>query len=192
MKFSKFKKLPISALVAIVLAVFTAVGIYYVYAVNKTGLVGYWSFDNSTLYSTTTYDGSGYDNHGDINGAATGTAGVLGEAFTFNGSSDYVDCGSSTSLNIGSAYTVELWYYHLDLTDGFLISKGRVGVGDSPNYSFRQSAGTLYIYKGDDSGQNLAFSGAISLGNWYHIVATWDGTTLIAYLNVNDKQCVVV
>ena len=72
------------------------------YAEEK-GLVGYWKFDEGAK------DFSGNGNDGTIYGALA-TAGKIGQALSFAGSGDYVDCGNDTSLDMGTGdFTITMW-----------------------------------------------------------------------------------
>ena len=67
--------------------------------------VGVWSFEE---IGDTALDGSGYGNHGVIYGAGH-TDGIIGSALSFNGTSDYVDCGTDESLDLQPTLTIEAW-----------------------------------------------------------------------------------
>ena len=75
---------------------------------RDNGLVGYWSFDET---SGTLYDYSGYNNNGTSYGGVTyGVQGKVGNALSFDGSDDYIDCGSDESLAFGTGnFTIGLW-----------------------------------------------------------------------------------
>lgn len=70
-----------------------------------SGLVAYWGFNNSTTDSSA--------NH--LNGTAVGSppfvTGQIGQAISFNGSSQYVDLGNPTLLQFTGAMSVSGWIY---------------------------------------------------------------------------------
>ena len=72
---------------------------------EDSSLVGYWSFNEGS--GQIAYDKSGNGNNGTIHGAAW-AAGKSGSALKFDGSNDYVDCGSDESFNL-TQLTMELW-----------------------------------------------------------------------------------
>jgi len=76
---------------------------------NKStdGLVGLWSFDGPDVSGTTAFDRSGLGNNGTISGA-TVTPGKIRQGMKFNGTSDYVDCGTNSSI-LSDTTTVSAW-----------------------------------------------------------------------------------
>ena len=79
-------------------------------APTKTGLVGYWSFEENT--GTKVGDMSGNGNHGTWTGTGSHwTTGKFGKGGSFNGSSDYVDVADNDSLDIPTdgAITIGAW-----------------------------------------------------------------------------------
>lgn len=79
-----------------------------------TGLVGYWMFDGKdTNWNTnTTNDLSGQANTGTMVNMSTSSVGVSGkngQAFNFDGTNDYVNIGSASSLRITGAITISVW-----------------------------------------------------------------------------------
>ncbi|MBU6232213.1 hypothetical protein KGP36_06220, partial [Patescibacteria group bacterium] len=78
------------------------------------GLVGYWPFDGKyTNWATgKTSDLSGNGNNGQLIGMSTTTSpaqGKIGQALSFNGTSQYVDEGTPASLSLGNTGTVSAW-----------------------------------------------------------------------------------
>jgi hypothetical protein len=68
--------------------------------VNPNGLVGYWMFDEGR--GTSTFDSSGNGNAGTLNGNpawTTNSSCIYGSCLFFDGSSQYIDVGQSSSLN---------------------------------------------------------------------------------------------
>ena len=68
------------------------------------GIVSWWSAEGNTL-----------DNLGLNNGTFTGTpayaSGMVGQAFSFDGSSQYIRVPDSASLRLSNAMTLEAWVY---------------------------------------------------------------------------------
>lgn len=151
------------------------------------GLVGYWTFDGrDTKWSDTSTeikDISGNSNHGDATGSLATTSvipGTLGQALSFNGSSDYItmsDPGNAISCTT-EKFSVSLWMYMRG-------SGGQLwGAGD-PAYS-----GGAYILAypngitggcDNTSGSRHALvsspSGVVNTNQWYHVTLTFDGST---------------
>jgi len=95
-------------------------------AANKTGLVGYWSFDNSDINGTTAYDRSGKGNNGTLTNGPTKVVGKLGQGLGFNGATNYVSLSSKPT---GASGTITAWVYFtgdptVDSTAREIISYG--------------------------------------------------------------------
>jgi len=117
-----------------------------------------------------TYDYSPYGNDGTIYGSSFAD-GKYGQALSFDGVDDYVDCGSDASLNIGvdSGITVEVWAFLQAIAgqDRVLISQG------SYRYNMRVMLDTekmrAWIYY--NVGWNAFSSDAVfPLNTWTHVV----------------------
>ena len=100
------------------------------------GMVSWWPGDGN---ATDIMDG----NHGTLTGDATITAdGMVGKAFSFDGTGDLVIVPDSTNLNITGDVTVDLWARRtlFGSTTGFnvLVEKGAgaIGVVDAPAVYF--------------------------------------------------------
>src|SRR4030042_6016194 len=77
-------------------------------APTKTGLVGYWSFEENT--GTKVGDMSNSGNYGTWNGTGSHwTTGKFGNGGSFNGSDDYVNV---TNNGLGlTSWTISAWIY---------------------------------------------------------------------------------
>lgn len=95
----------------------------------------------------------------------------------FDGSDDYIDCGSSP-ITSNSIFSWEAWIYPSSTGTPFFLgtnitSQAMVSYWDSANNKVR-----VGVWGSD----KLTSSTAIS-GGWGHTCWTWDGTTLRAYTN---------
>ena len=83
-----------------------------------------------------------------------------------------------------SEFTLEGWIYTNSITsDNRILSKWFSGY---PNrtYQFSATNDDLYLYISDGSNSNNTFVlNVLSLNNWYHCVATYDGANLKIYLD---------
>lgn len=118
-----------------------------------------------------------------------------GGYFTFNGSSQYVNCGN-TSLEISAnttQITLEAWVFPVSFTSyGGIIS--RVG-GVSPFGGWMLNVNSDGSVNKFDLAINISgswrtwvtgggtFGTSLTTNNWYHIVGTYNGSTMEMYLN---------
>ncbi|MDD5547845.1 MAG: prepilin-type N-terminal cleavage/methylation domain-containing protein [Candidatus Pacebacteria bacterium] len=137
-------------------------------------LVGYWKFDEGT--GTSAYDASGHGNTGTLTNHATyGSAKVGSYAASFDGTDDYVNCGTDASLKITGSITISAWIYPENL-----VSSSHYGIVKvAENVGSYQTAYALTI----DWQNNIRFykglyadliNQAVGFGNdtWYHVAAT--------------------
>ena len=145
------------------------------------GLVAWWKFDEGT--GTIAYDSAG-TNNGTIYGATWAT-GQIGGALNFNGTSNYVDCGSGAS-NYDNI-TVSAWMK--TSTAGVLVSNRYNSYSYGTWYTLTSTGIEL---GGNSSGSgyvNVTFNTPTTLnGLWHHIVYTKDGTNHAIYVDGSLDQ----
>lgn len=117
-------------------------------------------------------------------GTNTGTtiaAGRAGDGRAFDGTS-YVDCGNSASLNpTNNRLTLSAWINPTLLSGNAIVSKSFYSTHTDPYYTW-----ILYAYSGglhcrlDGS---AITAGALSVGQWQHVAATYDGSSIRLYVN---------
>ncbi len=163
---------------------------------TDTSLKGYWSFNGTDMSGTTAYDRSGSGNHGTLTNGPTKTVGKLGQGLNFDVVDDYVNAGSSASLDNLPAVTASLWIkpnsFGEGNTFGKLIGKdGSITAGawqlSLLNGASCISAGTptqtasfFFAQTGATGNHRLSRCSAdnsITLNEWQHIAVTWDGAT---------------
>ncbi len=137
--------------------------------------VAWWSFDENT--GTTAYDRSGSGNNGTITEAAW-AHGYYGNALSFDGANDYVDCGSDASLNMGNQITAEAWIY---MTGG---SARRTIATKWSSYFFEIVSGKLNVYLYGTTSQGWHTSNlSVQSNMWQHIAFVYDGANVKFYIN---------
>jgi len=95
-----------------------------------------------------------------------------GAAF-FDGVDDYINCGSDSSIDMGtSAFSVTCWVYFIDLVNSVLVGKGpSLTIADSGwAVSVFGSNGRVYLDI-NNGGRDATYSNteAITENKWYHI-----------------------
>jgi len=95
-------------------------------------LVGHWRFDEGS--GTIANDASGNGNDGTLNGDPQWVVGHFGGALEFDGTDDWIDCGSDSSLDL-TTWTVAFWLNVNQNKDfnGFVIK----GLDAAENFTFR-------------------------------------------------------
>jgi len=135
---------------------------------------------------STSYDFSGNNRDGSINGATIGVSEILGTTgYDLDGTDDYIDWGDMSELQSPSAVTVAT-FINPDTTSysdrGSLVYKG--GSGDD-NFGLWID-GNLTWYA--DSGGGSQTTTSISTGTWTMIVAVFDGGNQNNILYKNGTQ----
>lgn len=140
----------------------------------EPGLVAHYTFDEGS--GSVARDVSGNGNHGTIHGARYVKRGQ-NYCLEFNGVDNFVDCGSSPSLDIRDAITLEAW----------VMPEGRVH--GEPGILGKHFESYLLSYYSDGqcwwyiSGGGNNAKALLSAGSWHHIVGTFDGKTLRLYMD---------
>lgn len=134
-------------------------------------LVSEWKLDE--IMTTTTPDAWSSNNTCTLMGTTLpqlqNTGCVYDECLSFNGSTAYLNCGNTISLNITSALTVEAWVKTSINTAGLrqvIISRGN----DWILYKY----GSSYQFEVRNPSNNIVIpSGTNSSNNWLHIAGTY-------------------
>lgn len=158
------------------------------------GLVSFWTFDKSDMDGKTVKDVWG-NNDGTIVGGPKKVEGKIEEALEFNGSSDFIDCGSDASLDLTDAITIEVWIKPESAGEGGPnagpICKAEAGV-DPWSWQLRYNAPGSFMgfqFNANPGGSTwISVQERLSAGKWYHIAGTFDGNNIICYLNGVEKQ----
>jgi hypothetical protein len=151
-----------------------------------SGLVLYSSMNEGA--GTSAFDLSPYNNAGTINGA-TWVDGKYGKALSFDGINDYVDCGTSSTLDFTTQdFSLEAWVYPTKISSyPYLFDKVSWA-----NYGY---AVQIYPSGFVEFGTNYAghyqetrsYAGDIVINNWYHLIIVRAGTAGKIYINGVDR-----
>jgi len=139
--------------------------------------------NDNTGTSTAFDDQSGQGNDGTANGgtlvvADTNAGGTY--AFDFDGTNDYIDCGTSVITN--TSFSMSGWF-NADVTSGNRSMAGSYHwQSGERSFYVRTNNGVpefLIASSGSSSGGNVSVvsSSSVSSGTWYHIAATWDSAS---------------
>ncbi len=133
----------------------------------------------------TVFDSTSNDNDGIVNGSTYNSTAKIDGAYDFDGTDDYIDIG--TFDIIGSELTLSVWFnanvLYPTVSGTRLISKA-TGHSSSQHYwmigvlysgnSFRFRLRTSV----EGVKQQTVSTGGINTGEWYHFVATYDGSNM--------------
>ncbi len=131
---------------------------------------------------TTTYDKSPYGNDGTITGA-TWTTGKYGNALSFDGINDYVGSGTNIgamSFQRTDPFSVSLWVKAGLYTSNAGIVQHQDGTNFDGWYLGTNSAGMpsmTLATSGTDKYSVNPTSAALPIGEWMHVVYTYDGSS---------------
>ena len=171
------KTIALSAL-SIIVAIFFAFHI----PAEAQEILGYWLFDEGS--DEIVKDSSGMRNDGEIQGSCEWVEGYFDGGLTIDGLKGWVllpNKSISKSLESTNALTMAVWLNPIEFVEGCIQT---ISEGEDINYFLRihPSAIEPCIHVG--GAWNLVMSDAsVKEGNWSHVAATYDGTTLTAYFN---------
>jgi hypothetical protein len=118
---------------------------------------------------------------------AQGSSFASTNSFTFDGNTDYIDCGNGASLQITGALTISAWVKTTNTsTAGVVVGKDGVSPHATRSYQVQvQSSGTarFVIFKSGSVVELVTGTTLVNDGNWHHIMGVNDGTDLKIYVN---------
>ena len=160
----------------------------------KEGLVLYYGFDADEVDRA--MDASEHENHGVISGAQWSPAGKLGGCMLFDGIDDSIRASRSSSLDVGSKFTLAAWFkvssYSLQrpIIEWF-EPVNRSGVHMWVNvkgFQWRSlGTGANLVDTGGDEVNNVISISDPTLNEWHHMAITYDGLTGEAQLYFNGE-----
>ena len=135
---------------------------------------------------TTTADASGNGSNGVLQNGSTWTTGKFGTGVKFDGSNDVVYVSSPTALNtVKTGVTVSAWVYRNANQSGDVSVVSReVGKTWYEHYYLGFKDGKYQWYVNTSSGySNMGLGATAPVGQWAHVVGTYDGSTVRFYVN---------
>lgn len=164
---------------------------------DDTDTVGLWHFEETSGTENEDYlkDSSYYHNNADPEG--TKVARGVCNARSFNGSSDYIDAGNNSSLQITGKITLSAWVNMLSFPSSswaYIVGKGYDGANEGYFLRLNNTSGTLKLETG-----SFASAGSINYmvpwnvsgwntNEWHYIVGEYDGTNWNLYFDGSLKQ----
>lgn len=136
---------------------------------------GYWKFDEG--HDNTINDMSVNANTGLNYGATWVNSGKFGKAMNFDGSTSYVDVNNGSSLN-SAQRSISAWIRVNTVQLSDIVDAGCSGFTIYIDSSQKLST-TLQCVGGANAQTDIT----PALGQWYHIVGTYDGSQVKTYIN---------
>lgn len=168
--------------VAVLVVSFSLIPAALVGADPDPGIVGLWHFDGDAN------DDSENGNNGTVYGA-TYVSGKFGQALSFDGAYDYVDCAAAVDDSITTGVTLEAWIKPAVQQRGGIISND-ITYNSKKGYDFflwdKGTYGRLYVDFGNGSALGRTYWAIPSpswYGQWHHVAATWDGSNIKLYVD---------
>jgi hypothetical protein len=145
-----------------------------------SGLVSWWAGEGNANDSFGT-------NNGTLVGGAGFAPGVVGQAFSFNGTSQYVDVTNSASLNPINSLTLEAWINPSQLPGSApIFKKAGEGTAQQDGYALQldypRGLG-FWVYVSGGVGLVGSALAPIPANQWSHVAGVYDGTNLSLYTN---------
>lgn len=127
---------------------------------------------------TAWYDLSNSGNNGTLTNGPTYSS-ANGGTIVFDGTNDYVDCGGGMNHGTGP-FTYEAWANTDSITGGYGWIIGKAGY----NMGLNRYNNVVQFFLYNSTGSLYAESVYIlSIGTWWHMVGTFDGSTIRLYVN---------
>ena len=153
---------------------------------GTSGLVAAYGFDEGT--GNTVQDLSGNNLTGTVVDATWTTAGMYGNALSFNGTSSYIDLRSPSALQLTGSMTIEAWVKAAanPADDGQIVSKSN-GAGWQLKTSPDTGPHTFGILVSVSSATNTQrYSTTVpALNTWYHVAGVYDDAAQMLSTYVN-------
>ncbi|MBI4451763.1 right-handed parallel beta-helix repeat-containing protein, partial [Candidatus Woesearchaeota archaeon] len=150
-------------------------------------LVSFWTADdNPALRFVDDLQGN---NTGNLTGGATlSPDGIVGQAFSLDGVTDFVNLTKETNLKPTTQLTVMFWFMpnaSLTTNEG-LVHGPLVSTGVGGWFMLGVTGGKIEAFidkTGGGSYGRIKSSHPLNTGQWYHIAMTWNSSNLSIYLN---------
>jgi len=162
---------------------------------NTTEAIGK-DIDEHTVALWRMYEEAGslvFDSIGDNTGTAYGTTivdGMYNKARSFNGLSDYINCGDSPSLAPPS-FTLSAWVYPTDVSGIQPIIFRGIDGGDANlvSYAMAISEGQycVVVFTNDVPGPQ-GWVGSVTANQWHNLAFTYDGATGWGYGYIDGES----
>jgi hypothetical protein len=149
------------------------------------GCIGRWSLDETS--GTTATDTSGKNGNGALTSGVTFSSNSIAPAklingLDFDGTDDYIAVPNSRFLQPSSALSISAWVKGDSWPNSAKVIL-RKGGANPNNYQLAIYNGKVSLVLDASDATGIVGTTTLATGVWYHVVATWDGTTAKIYVN---------
>ena len=141
------------------------------------GMTAWWPGDGNAADVFGTWGGT-------LVADTTNAAGMVGQAFSFDGTGDYVEVLDSAAGDFGDAeFTVDFWFYanSMGATDTYLVGKSHPNGGRG--WDIRLGDGTIRVVGVNGWDINIASAAVVSTATWHHVAVSASASTVILYVD---------
>jgi len=127
-------------------------------------------------------------NNGTLVNGTTFAAGKVGQAFSLDGATDYVQVPNHSALEPATAITVDFWFNASSPgANAYLLSKGQQGCSFA-SYSFNRVGGSGGLFFDVHTANNLLArspesANTIFDGTWHHVAGTYNDSTVRLFVD---------
>lgn len=145
-------------------------------------LVSYYPFNETS--GVVAEDVEGIYNGTLIGGVSLSRVGILGTAYGFDGTDDYVNL-STFDINTNANYSISLWFKTNSTNDRKLITQEYGGSSTSSVIlvDLATSGIRFCSYNTVSTVTCTTATGFSDTTSWHHVVTVWNGTTRLLYLD---------
>lgn len=139
--------------------------------VLPSGTYAYWPLDTGA--GTVAYDNSMTGDDGTLQNAPSWTTGIVGQAVTLNGSSQYLS--TSTTQTNPTALTLEIWFKSTSGQGGRLMGFGTAATGASgtlDRHVYLDNAGHIVWGVNNGAQKTITTASTYTDGSWHHVAAS--------------------
>jgi hypothetical protein len=151
-------------------------------SVVPAGTYAYWPFDTGS--GPTAYDVGPNGDDATLIGSPTWAAGMVGQAVTLNGSSQYVTTPGQVAGP--TAFTIECWFKSTSTSGGLIMGFGDAASGASTNRDrliYLDNAGHLIFGTKTTSYNVVTSTASYNDGSWHHVAASLGSRGLRLYVD---------
>lgn len=138
------------------------------------GLVAEWLFEEGQ--GDVVRDTSDNNNNGVLHNDPQWVEDGIGTAMRFDGIDDYIDCGTTATIDLTETVSLEAWVKPEKPSTGEPLIAGK-GIYA---YGLTWTGSLIYFYISDGSWKATA---PLPLRQWSHVVGTYDGKRMQLYVN---------